>query len=158
MPELKGVIESLGYRDVRTVLNTGNVVFAGGQAEPDRHGAKLERAIATELGVSCRVIVLGAPDLDEIVAANPLAEIADNPSRLQVAVLAASGDRDRVAPLSKRRWDPEAIGLGRRTAYLWCPNGFGRSPLGEALARAAGDRVTVRTWGTITKLHALVAS
>ncbi|MEZ4587946.1 MAG: DUF1697 domain-containing protein [Gemmatimonadales bacterium] len=157
MPELKRVVESLGYGSVRTLLNTGNVVFTSDKGGADRHGAKLERAIADLLGVSCRVIVLGAADLTEIVEANPLAEIADNPSRLQVAVLAAPADRERVAPLTRQRWEPEAIALGRRSAYLWCPNGYAKSLLAEAFAKAARDRVTVRTWGTISKLHGLMA-
>ena len=107
------------------------------------------------LGVSARVIVLSAAELAEAVAANPLLDVATEPARFLIAVLATPADRARVEALARQDWSPEALALGQRVAYLWCPGGILDSPLNTAVNRLLGDAVTARNWTTLTKLHAL---
>jgi uncharacterized protein (DUF1697 family) len=102
------------------------------------------------------VTVLTAAELAAAMADNPLYEITDNPSRLLVFVLADPSDRSKLQPLTEQEWAPEAIAIGRRVAYLWCPAGIVESPLAAAVGRKLGDAVTARNWATMTKLHALV--
>ncbi len=155
MSELRTLVEGLGYRNVRTVLNSGNVVFTAPGIPPDEAAARIEVALAEQLGVPARVLALTATDLDEIVRDNPLGEIASDPSRLLVAVLAVPADRARLEPLAAQDWAPEAMALGRRVAYLWCPEGVIASQVMEAVSRTLGDAVTARNWATVTRLHAL---
>jgi uncharacterized protein (DUF1697 family) len=82
--------------------------------------------------------------------------LAHDPSRLLVAVLGHPADRARLVPLAREDWSPEALGLGKRVAYLWCADGILASRLAEAVGRALGDAVTSRNWATMTKLLALV--
>lgn len=155
MADLRTLMEELGYDDVRTLLNSGNVVFtARGVAARDAAG-RIERAMVERLGVESRVTVLTAAELAVVIEENPLSEIADEPSRLLVAVLADPSDLRKVEPLLEQEWMPEVVALGRRVAYLWCPRGVGKSPLNEAVGRALGDAVTARNWRTLTRLHAL---
>ncbi len=86
---------------------------------------------------------------------NPLLDVADNPSRLLVAVPANAADRPRLEPLLEQEWAPEALALGVRAAYLWCPAGVLASRLPEAVGRILDDAVTTRNWKTMLKLHAL---
>lgn len=155
MADLRTLVTGLGYTGVRTLLNSGNVVFST-RASPATAASRLEAGMASELGVTARVVVLTAAEVAEIVRKNPLANVATNPSRLLVSVLANPADRRRLAPLLRQRWAPGALALGRRVAYLWCPDGILDSPLLEAVAKALGDAVTSRNWGTMTKLHALL--
>ena len=80
-----------------------------------------------------------------------------NPSRLQVQVafLADPADRARLRPLLAHDWRPDALALGKRVAYLWCPNGMSQNALYGAVSDLLGVRVTTRTWSTVLKLHAL---
>ena len=87
MADLRSTFEGLGCVDVRTVLNSGNVVFTSKSASPTS-SARIEKAIAARLGVSTRVTVLTAEEFAAIVAGNPLLPLASDPSRLLVAVLA----------------------------------------------------------------------
>lgn len=157
MADLRTLGEGLRFGDVRTLLNSGNVVFTT-SGPPDKNAALLENAMTKRLGVSARVIVLTATELDEAVKRNPLLRIARDPSRLHVAVLREPSDRRNLAPLARKDWAPEVLAVGKRVAYLWCPDGMAESPLAEAVGRALADAVTIRNWATITKLHALVAS
>ncbi|HEY8491540.1 MAG TPA: DUF1697 domain-containing protein [Dehalococcoidia bacterium] len=155
MADLRGLLQDLGYADVRTLLNSGNVVFTAPDGTPDGAAARIGQAMAARLGVSARVTVISAAELSAVVGENPLLPVADDPARLLVAVLADPADRPRLEPLTAQDWSPEALALGRRAAYLWCPDGFMASRLREAVESALGDAVTMRNWATVTKLHAL---
>lgn len=155
MADLRALVEDLGYRDVRTLLNSGNVVFTTPRLAPGAAEARIENAMSARIGISARVTVITAAELAAAIARNPLGKVAHNPSRMLVAVLRDPKDRSRLAPLARQDWAPEALAIGPRVAYLWCPGGL-ESPLWDAVGRALGDGVTTRNWATMTKLHALV--
>jgi uncharacterized protein (DUF1697 family) len=155
MADLRSLVEGLGYSEVRTLLNSGNVVFTASGTTTGKAATAIEQSLAENLGISSRVTVLTATELAGIVEANPLLDIADNHSRLFVAVLASKSDLKLLKPMLDEDWSPDAIALGERVAYLWCHNGLSESKLAEAVGRALGDAVTSRNWATILKLHAL---
>lgn len=155
MSDLRKLVEELGYRDVATLLNSGNVVFTvpgGVRGDP---AERIERGIAEKLGVSCKVTTLTAEELAEAIRANPLGQCAEDPSRFLVAVLRSDSHRAILKPLARQKWGKEAFAIGDRVAYMWCPVGILDSPLGVALGKALGDGVTTRNWNTMVKLLAL---
>ena len=87
MSELRALVEELGYSDVRTLLNSGNVVFTAAKAEPREAALRIKKALEGKLGVSARVTVISDEELADVVAGNPLGKVADNPSRLLVGIL-----------------------------------------------------------------------
>jgi uncharacterized protein (DUF1697 family) len=155
MADLRALVEHLGYCDVKTLLNSGNVVFTiPGNARGDA-ASKIEKALASKLGVTARVTVITASELAVAIEENPLLRQAHDPSRLLVTVLNDPADRKRLEPVVKEDWFPEAVAIGKRVAYLWCPEGIITSRLMKALDRALGDRATSRNWTTMLKLNAL---
>ena len=157
MADLRAVVEDLGYADVRTLLNSGNVVFTAPGTSAGDAGGRIGAALEAQLGISSRIVVLAARDLAAIAAGNPLLGIADDPSRLLVAFLADRSDRKKLEPLAARDWAPESLALGDQAAYFWCPSGMTESHVAQAVGRALGDAVTTRNWTTVTKLLALAA-
>jgi uncharacterized protein (DUF1697 family) len=173
MAELRALVEDLGYGDVRTLLNSGNVVFTapelpspqrtGGEGSGVRgfpgaatHAAdRIEKGLAGKLGVSAKVTVLSATDLAEALRANPLQKVADNPSLMLLGVLRDASAGAKLKPLLKEDWTPEALALGKRFVYLWCADGISTGRLFLEINRAAGDAVTARNWTTMTKLVAM---
>lgn len=156
MADLRALVEGLGFGDVRTLLNSGNVVFTlpgrtSGDAAP-----RIEQAIATQLGVTTRVMLLSGKELSEAVHGNPLRETADDPSRLLFVVFRDTKAMAPLRPMLEERWAPESLALGRRVAYLWCANGLLESRLWKQVDRAARDAATARNMTTMTKLLALV--
>ena len=156
MADLRHVFEDLGYHDVRTVLNSGNVVFTVPQAVSRDHAARAQKAIDDRLGIRSRVVVLTRQEIADAVAANPLIPIADNPSRLLVLACADTRGIAQLQPLLKQRWNPEALALGTRVAYLWCARGIGTSRLWAMVNRAIGDGGTARNMTTMNKLLAVL--
>lgn len=156
MADLRALLEGLGYREVRTLLNSGNVVFgAPGRGRVD-HGRRIQQAIAAELGVESNVIVLDDREVTAVVRENSLLGIAHDPSRLLVSVPSDRGAVRELRPLLEESWGREALALGSRAAYLWCPDGILESRVAAAVGRRLRDRVTARNWATMSKLHALM--
>jgi uncharacterized protein (DUF1697 family) len=155
MADLRALVEELGYGDVRTLRNSGNVAFTRGRGGSALPGPRIEKAIRDRLGVSTRVTVLTSDELAAAIDGNPLLDVADDPSRLLVAVLAEPADRKRLEPLAERDWAPEVLALGPRVAYLWMPAGVLVSQVAKAIDRELGDAQTSRNWATMLALRAL---
>lgn len=156
MADLRALMTDLGYDDVRTLLNSGNVVFGAPAGASGDIARRIEQGIIQRLGISSRVTVLSAADVATTVADNPLLDVANDPSRLFVSVLTDPADRAKLMPLARQDWTPEAFAIGARVGYIWCPLGMTKSPLSKAVGDTIGDAVTTRNWATMTKLHALL--
>jgi len=151
MTELRALFEGLGFRDVRTLLNSGNVVFcATGRRES--LVAQIEKALAAKLRLTVPVTVLSAEEVAAAVRENPFTRVATNPSLLLVVVPLAPSGLELLKPLLKEQWKPEAFAVGSRVAYLWCAGGVAKSPLWAAVERALERSGTARNIATMTKL------
>jgi uncharacterized protein (DUF1697 family) len=154
MADLRALVEGLGCRDVRTLLNSGNVVFSAPADWRGDPSARIEKALASKFGVKCQVTVLSHNDVVRVVHDNPFAGVADNPSDLLVIVPRAAADLVKLEPLLEKRWGHEALTLGKRVAYVWCAKSVAESVLWPAVDRALERSGTARNMGTMTKLLA----
>ena len=154
MADLRDLLQELGYREVQTLLNSGNAVFTGEPETPSRIGGRIQAAMSERLGVSAVVTVLTASAFSTVVAENSLGEVAHDPARLLVAFCGDPGSLKRLEPLMSEDWTPEALARGRVAAYMWCPAGVLASRLPEAVGRALGESTTTRNWRTVTRIQA----
>jgi uncharacterized protein (DUF1697 family) len=158
MADLRATLESLGYDDVSTILQSGNAVFTTPRSDPDTLGRAIERVIETRLGMDVKVLVRTGPELARIVSANPLPEAAAEPAKLHVAFLSAAPDAGWFESIDTSRYERDAFRLGERELYVWYRDGAGRSKLtNDMLERRLGVTATSRNWNTVTKLAELTA-
>ena len=169
MAELREVMTSLGHTDVMTYIQSGNVLFTpptgdstGGGADEAALAAELEQAIAADIGVRARAVVLSREDLARCVRDNPYPGETD-PKLLHAVFLpempgpslaAWLADAERQVRTKGSR--DQALVRGR-TVYLHTPDGYPRSDLRRVLARTGGPtsaRVagTARNWATVRRL------
>lgn len=158
MADLRKLVEGLGYRDVRTLLNSGNVVFAVPEDSAADPSLEIESAIQKKLGISTRVTVITGSELAEALRANPLRKAAVEPSRLLLMFFREAKAMAAIRPLLELDWKPEALALGKRVAYVWCANGILGGRLWVEVDRRARDVATSRNLATLTKLLALAAT
>jgi uncharacterized protein (DUF1697 family) len=157
MAQLRELIESLGNGDVRTHLQSGNVVFTGA-ATPDRAAADIEALIAERLGLRLRVLVRTRDELAAVVDGNPLAATAGDPARLIVLFLSAPPDPALLQAIDPAPYEPERLAACGREIHVWCANGVQGSRLLQVLSeRRLGVTVTARNWRTVTRLLALAS-
>ena len=155
MADLRALMEDLGYAGVRTLLNSGNVVFDAGAGTAASHAKKLKAAILEQAGVDCEVIVKTAADLAAAVAEHPLRKHANDDARMLVMFIQDADALAGLKALEATDWSPEAFAAGRHAAWLWCADGIIESRLSKAVGKALGPRGTARNWATVCKLDAM---
>lgn len=139
MPALKALFESAGFDDVRTYINSGNVVFRSG---------KRPTVDAIEKQLSAKVLVRSASELRKVVGANPFPGEPDK--TVYVTFLAAKPSRTDVdAPAG----DPARFEIKGREVYLHSPTGYSKTKLSNAFfEKQLGVDATTRGMPTVLKL------
>jgi uncharacterized protein (DUF1697 family) len=164
MSDLRLVATDLGYTDVATYIQSGNLLFSSDDANAAEHARALERAIAERLHVRPAVVVISAAELARTIADNPFPEEPNDRCLHAVfhAVEPGAAELGRITELVDRvranGSTDDAVVVGR-TLFLHTPGGFGRSDLaarlisGSARGTPAG---TARNWATVTRLMAML--
>jgi uncharacterized protein (DUF1697 family) len=155
MAELRQLMDSAGFEDVRTYVQSGNLVLSS-DAAPEQLETRIGESISDHFGFDVAVIVRTRDELAAVVAADPLGHVADNPKRYQVSFLSAPLADVVVARLRAAVAQPEALVVQGREVYAWHPAGVARSKLWNALAGPGlGVTATARNWSTVTTLLAM---
>ncbi len=156
MGELREALEEAGFKDVRTHLQSGNVVLES-RAKPESVGRKCERVINERFGLEIAVVVRSRAELAEIVKRNPLGKVATDPKRYQVTFLSAKLSAKVVRELEEAAAPEEEVVVVGREVYAWHPKTIARSKLWAKLAgKNLGVTATSRNWATVKALFALV--
>ena len=152
MPDLRKVLTRAGFEDVRTYVQSGNVVLSSA-APPEQVARECERQIAAAFGLDLPVVVRTRDELATVVARDPLADVATDPKRYQVTFLDAKPEAKVLRALEAAAVDQERLVADGREIYAWHPHGVARSKLWALLAgRSLGVTATSRNWTTVTKL------
>ena len=155
MADLRGLCEDLGYEDVSTYVQSGNVVFTSA-SRPARLQDELEREIAVRLGVETQVVVRTRDELADVIERDPFGDVVDEPKRYQVSFLSGKPTADAAREIEQLEVAPERVVVSGREIYAWHPEGIQRSKLAKALAdKRLGVTATARNWNTVTKLLAM---
>ena len=158
MEGLRTTFAKLGFADAKTLLQSGNVVFASDK----RSTAELEKLLeaGTEKRHKMQVdyMVRTAKEWSDIVAANRFPnEAKADPGRLVVLALKAAANPGAEQTLQAAIKGPETVRVIGKNAYLYYPDGQGQSKLTSAvIEKHLGQRGTARNWNTTLKLLALV--
>ena len=156
MADLRELLAGHGYEDVRTHLQSGNVLLSSPLAGARLEQA-LERQLADGLGFEVDVLVRSRKQLADVVARDPLGKVAKNPSRYLVTFLRSKPPAKVVRELAAEDVAPEQFVIEGREVYAWHPDGVQRSKLNKLLAQRLDIAATARNWNTVTKLLELAA-
>ena len=156
MADLRAMMEGLGHANVRTLLNSGNVVFDAPSGTPATLSKQLRAAVLARCGVDCEVIVKPAADLAAAIAEHPLKHHADDDARMLVMFTQEASALAALKALEASDWAPEAFAVGRHAAWLWCAGGIIESRVAKAVGKVLKERGTARNWATVVKLQAMV--
>jgi len=159
MATLVELFAAAGCTDVRTYIQSGNVVFAASAKTAARVGGAVTKAIERELGLAVPLVLRSAAELAAAAARNPYLERGVDPDELHLAFLADPPDKKQAAALDPRRSPGDAFVLRGRELYLHLPNGVARTKLTNAyLDKTLGTVSTVRNWRTVLKLVELAGA
>jgi uncharacterized protein (DUF1697 family) len=152
MPQLRKALEDAGYEDVRTYLQSGNVVLTSTAGAKDVARA-CEQLIADRFRLEIAVVTRTRAELARVVERNPLERVAKDPKRYQVSFLQAKPAARVIRGLEEIADGEEQVVAVGREIYAWHPAGVARSKLWARLAgKDLGVTATARNWTTVTKL------
>jgi uncharacterized protein (DUF1697 family) len=155
MDALRALIESLGYENPRTYVNSGNVVFDSSEGNTSNLdlATAIKHALHDQHGLDVPVVVRTGPEMAKIVAANPFPHVATTPKLLHVSFLSEIPDPALVDALDHaNRGDDEYSVIGPNI-YLHYPHGLAKATfMLNSFDRALKVISTSRNWNTVLKL------
>lgn len=155
MKELITLLEGLGCREVKTYIQSGNVVFQCQQKEARRLSRQIGTAVNENHGFEPHVLLLIAQDLAKAAASNPFPEAEDEPKSLHLNFLDALPKEPDLPALERLKKENERFKLQDKIFYLHAPDGIGRSKLAANAERLLGVPMTGRNWRTVGKIMEL---
>lgn len=160
MADLKQMFEGMGYSDVATYIQSGNVIFNSEDNDSLALKQRIEEEIQKTYGFDVPVIIRTHNDLSDIINNTPCGSInveADG-TRYLLTMLAEVPDSDKVETLMSYVKEPEQLVVNGNNVYLYCPNGYGNSKLSNVfIENKLKVQATTRNWKTIHKLFILSA-
>jgi len=153
MTDLRDFLAELGLEDARSLLQSGNLVFTS----KVRTGAELERFLESEahdrLSLEVDFIVRTPDEWKSIIRQNPFRKEAErDPGHLVVMFLKSAPEVDDMVALQAEIRGPEVVRAKGKQAYIYYPNGQGRSKLTHSILEKRLGRGTGRNWNTVLKL------
>ena len=152
MRELTGYLQKLNCADIRTYIQSGNVVFHSSEGNPDSLAHRISATIARERGFEPLVMVVDEKELAKAIAGNPFPKAAADAKSLHVFFLSAKPKPANVKSLDQLKTQTERFAVKDKLLYLHTPDGFAKSKLAGAIERRLGVDATARNWRTVTKM------
>jgi uncharacterized protein (DUF1697 family) len=157
MPDLRKALESLGYTDVATYMQSGNAVVSSSVKDPAQIAEAIRAGLCDELGLDTPVLVRTGAELAAVIADNPYPELVATPTKLHAVFLSAQPATAAVAKLDPAKYLPDEFQVGERVLYVSYPDGAGRSKLTATAFARLGVDATARNWNTVTALAGMTA-
>lgn len=151
MRELAAALEGIGLKNVRTYIQSGNVVFDSAKSAASL-AAEIERCIEKKFGFHSKTFVLSVPELKRAAAGNPFPQADAAPKSLHLFFLAKPAKEAQLDAMNELKTKSEQFALKGKVFYFYAPEGFGTSKLGAKAGRLLGVDTTARNWRTVGKL------
>jgi len=157
MTDLVQVFVEAGCGDVRTYIQSGNVIFKASQSKLEKLPGLIAKRILERFGYKIPVVLRTAEQLGETIQNNPFLKAGASEETLHVYFLAGVPDARNLTALDSARSAPDAFLVRGRDIYLQLPNGMARTKLSNAYFDSKLATIsTARNWRTVLKLFELM--
>ncbi len=157
MADLRALLTGLGFANVQTYIQSGNVVLTADEESCEAIGLQIETAVADRFGFAVKVMVLTAADIINAVRANPYATITDDLAKLHIGFMTTEPDHASLEALSSKAQGNDQWSVMARFFYLHAPDGMGKSVLAPFVEKTLGVPVTFRNWRTLIALREMAS-
>ena len=161
MDDLRRMIESLGFKNVKTFIQSGNVIFDSPETDRKALVRKIERKLLKVFGHQVTVVLLTLGELKDVLKSDPFKKTKPGADVMMfVAFLAAEPETKTKLPLVSAMENLEVLAIKHRAAFILCHrknNGFFAFP-NNFCEKQFGVAATTRNWTTVNKIVALAAA
>jgi uncharacterized protein (DUF1697 family) len=154
MKELVGILQGLGCSNIKTYIQSGNVVFQLAEEKSDNIVEKLSQKILEHYQFEPMVLLIKPTDLDDAVKNNPFN--TKDGKALHFFFLGSGSEAPDLEKAAAIKTSSEAFSLIKEVFYLYAPDGIGHSKLAAKVEQILGVPVTARNWNTVNKLMSIV--
>ena len=158
MADLRAAVQALGFADVQTYLQSGNMVFCAAKADNATLAGRISEAIRDHAAMDVTIMVRNAAEWKAIAAANPYPQAKEFPKTVHTFILDQQPEPARIEALKAKEAGREEWQIVDGTLYLHTPDGFGKSVLGNIVERILKVPMTARNWNTVLALEELSKS
>ena len=158
MVDLKSLYELLGFQNVATYIQSGNVIFDAAINNKADLKAKIEEAIDRRYKFHVPLEIRTYREIGDIIENCPFGsvDLVEDGTKVLVTFLSSTPPKVRVSDIQKHVVAPEKLVVKGKEVYLYCPNGYGKSKLSNTfLEHKLGVEATTRNWKSIHKLYEL---
>ena len=155
MKDLVALLENLGSQNVKTYIQSGNVVFQTKEEDASLLSDKIRAAIKKSHGFEPNVLLLEVEEIEKAVGSNPFPEAESEPKTLHLFFLSSMPKNPDYDALESIKGDRERFALKDGVFYLHAPDGIGRSKLAANAEKVLGVAITGRNWRTVRKVMAM---
>jgi len=158
MVDLVKHFESLGMKQVRTYIQSGNIIFQSSDSAPGKIALKIEKKIKKEYGFDVPVIVKSAKDIEKTLNNNPFLKRGESSNQLYVTFLSDVPKRELVNSINAKQYLPEEFTWNKDRIYFFSPHGYGNAKMNNNFfENKLKLKATTRNWKTVIKLFELAA-
>lgn len=159
MDQLRASLEALGFDQVKTYIQSGNVVFKAPKTSPAGLCKKIETKIQSDFGHSVSVIVRTADEMEQVMTSNPfLKEKGVAPEKLHVMFLSKAPEASAIEKVVALAPPPQQLRCIGQELYLYLPGGVAESfIMKKPVDRLLGVVTTMRNWRTVSTIHQMCA-
>jgi len=155
MKALKALLENLDLQNVKSYIQSGNVVFQSHEENASWLSSKISAEIEKSHGFKPQVLLLDIEEMENAIRSNPFPEAESDPKTLHLNFLAAAPETPDLQALKSFKKENERFELKGNVFYLHAPDGIGRSKLAANAERLLGVAMTGRNWRTVSKIMAI---
>lgn len=152
MAELRAFFEEVGFTDVASYVQSGNVVFRAKKGDAAALTKQIEAAFEKKWGFYSRIMVRDLGWFERLVNENPYPEVAGDPTKLHAYTLEREPTADEIARLAEKCTGPESFEVKGDVLYLKAPDGLGKSVFANLLPRVLKVPGTARNWRSVLAL------
>ncbi len=160
MEDLRSLCSDLGFRNVETYVQSGNIVFQTSIENSAALTKCIGEAILHSFGFDAPVIVRTSKEMRNVIANNPFLKEKDiDSSKLHVTFLSETAQKSSLKKLETLSTGPDRFYAALQEIYLYCPGGYGKTKLSNsAIEKALSVRATTRNWKTTNTLFEMVST
>ena len=159
MDKLLHLFQRLGFGDVSTYIQSGNVIFRGKSTDPKELEKQISRKIEQEFGFEVPVLVKDKSELIEISKHNPFVRRKEDSAYLHVTFLSEEPEKASIEKIAQEISGKDEFIISGKAIYLFCPNGYGNTKLSNNFFENKLRVVaTTRNWKTVNELVRMAES
>jgi len=153
MDALKQLYADLGFKNISTYIQSGNVIFQASKSQTKDLEKKIADRIAKQFGFDVPVFVIEAEEVKKIADKNPFLKKKVDVSKLHVTFLSGEPSEENISKISGAPYSPDEFAIKGKTIYLFCPNGYGNTKLNNTFfENKLKVTATTRNWKTTNEL------